>query len=205
MDDVAETLAAARDAYRRRDWVDARERFLAARAAGELAATDLDALGDAAWWLGRSEEASAFMEAAYRRHLDEGRLGAAAMAAVGVAVNHLLRGDGVVGGGWVGRAQRLLRDQPEGVEHGYLGCLELEGALGGGGDLGAVVATARRVGELGRRFHDPNLVASADLFEGRALVRDGQMADGMALLDEAMLAVARVSCARSGPAASTAI
>ena len=51
MDDVAGTLAAARDAYRRRDWAAARERFRSARAAGELAAADLDALGDAAWWL----------------------------------------------------------------------------------------------------------------------------------------------------------
>src|SRR5215211_1267112 len=66
MDDVAETLAAARDAYRRRDWAAARE-------------------------------------AACRIHLEEGRPGPAAMAAVGVAVNAFLRGDGVVGAGWLGR------------------------------------------------------------------------------------------------------
>ena len=61
MDDVAGTLTAARDAHRRRDWAGARERFLAARAAGELAAADLDALGDAAWWLGEVDEASAVL------------------------------------------------------------------------------------------------------------------------------------------------
>jgi hypothetical protein len=96
MDDTAR-LEAARDAYRRRDWVAARQGFTAARAAGELAAADLDALGDAAWWLGEVEEASAVLEAAYRRHLDEGRPGPAAMAAMGIGVNALLRGDGVVG------------------------------------------------------------------------------------------------------------
>ncbi|HET9292355.1 MAG TPA: hypothetical protein VFQ49_14855, partial [Actinomycetes bacterium] len=37
MDDAAR-LEAARDAYRRRDWVAARQGFTAARAAGELAA-----------------------------------------------------------------------------------------------------------------------------------------------------------------------
>jgi hypothetical protein len=131
MDDAAR-LEAARDAYRRRDWAAAREGFVAARAAGELAAADLDALGDAAWWLGEVEEASAVLEAAYRRYLDEGRPGPAAMAAMGIGINAFLRGDGVVGAGWVGRAQRLLADQPEGVEHGYLLYLELEGALDGG-------------------------------------------------------------------------
>ena len=43
--------------------------------------------------------------------------------------------------------------------------------------------------ELGRAHADPNLAAAGDLFEGRALVKQGQMAEGMALLDEAMLAV----------------
>jgi DNA-binding CsgD family transcriptional regulator len=188
VDGVGEVLEAAREAYRRRDWPGARERFAAARAAGELTATDLDALADAAWWLGEVEEASAVLEVAYRRHLDDGRPGRAAMAAIGIAVNHLLRGDGVVGSGWLGRAQRLVRDEPEGIAHGYLLYLELEGALEGD-DPAAVTAMARRVREIGRRHADPNLTAAGDLFEGRVLVRRGRMAEGMALLDEAMLAV----------------
>jgi SAM-dependent methyltransferase len=73
VDDVAGVLEAARDAYGRHDWVAARERFHAARAEGELAPGDLDALADAAWWLGDFEEASAVLEEAYRRHLDDGR------------------------------------------------------------------------------------------------------------------------------------
>jgi hypothetical protein len=103
VDDVAEVLAVARDAYRRHDWAVARERFTAARAAGgELAAGDLEALADAAWWLGELDEASAVLEEAFRRHLEEGRPGPAAGAALGIAVNHFLRGDGVVGSaGWV--------------------------------------------------------------------------------------------------------
>jgi hypothetical protein len=84
--EVGEVLDAARDAYRRHDWAAAREGFSAARAAGELAAADLDALADAAWWLGEVDEASDVLAEAYRRHLDEGRPGRAAMAAIGVAV-----------------------------------------------------------------------------------------------------------------------
>jgi tetratricopeptide (TPR) repeat protein len=186
--DDTEVLEAARDAYRRHDWAGARDRFRAARAAAELAPDDLDALADAAWWLGEVDESSAVLEEAYRRHLDEGRPRPAAMAAIGIAVNHLLRGDGVVGSGWLGRAQRLLSGEPEQAEHGYLLYLEVEGALDGG-DAAALLGSARRVRDIGRRHGDPNLVAGGDLFEGRTLVRQGRMAEGLALLDEAMLAV----------------
>jgi hypothetical protein len=82
------------------------------------------------------------VEDAVRRHLDKGRPGA--MSAIGIAVNHFLRGDGVVGSGWVGRAQRLLRDEPEGPEHGYALYLEQEAALAAGGTA-AVAAMAGRV------------------------------------------------------------
>ena len=203
MDGAGEALEAARESYRRRDWAGARERFSAARAAGELAAADLDALADAAWWLGEAEEASAVLEVAYRRYLDHGQPDRAAMAAIGIAVNHLLRGDAVLGSGWLGRAQRLVRDEPDGVAHGYLLYIELEGALGGD-DPAPVVEGARRVREIGRRHADPNLAAAGDLFEGRVLVRQGRMAEGMALLDEAMLACSPASWPRSTPATSTA-
>jgi len=49
------------------------------------------------------------------------------------------------------------------------------------------VEAAQRMQEIGRRFDDPNLVAVGLVGEGRALLKRGQMVDGMALLDEAMV------------------
>ena len=43
------------------------------------------------------------------------------------------------------------------------------------------------MGKIGRRFDDPSLVALALIGRGRALVKRGSVADGMALLDAAML------------------
>ena len=203
MDGVGEVLEAAREAYRRRDWPGARERFAAARAAGELTATDLDALADAAWWLGEVEEASAVLEAAYRRHLDDGRPGRAAMAAIGIAVNHLLRGDGVVGSGWLGRAQRLVRDEPEGIAHGYLLYLELEEALEGD-DPAAVTAMARRVREIGRRHADPNLTAAGDLFEAECWSGGAAWPRGWPCWTRPCWRCSPASWPRSTPATSTA-
>jgi hypothetical protein len=95
----------------------------------------------------------------------------------------------VIGSGWMSRAQRLLGGEPESAEHGYvLYLLDVESALDGP-DLAGVVTAAQRVRDIGQRHGDPNLVVAGILGEGRALVRQGRVREGMALLDEAMLAV----------------
>lgn len=189
MDELTAILTAARGAYRRGEWPDARARFAAARAHADLGADDLWNLADAAWWLGMVEESTSAGEGAYGAFLQEGRPRKAAMAAVGVAVNFFLAGDSAVGSGWIGRAARLLADEPECAEHGYLlYFLEVEGALDHP-DRDAVIGAARRVREIGRRHDDPNLLALSLLGEGRIRLRQGRVPEGMALLDEAMLPV----------------
>ena len=48
---------------------------------------------------------------------------------------------------------------------------------------------ARQIRDLGRRLNDPDLVAVGVNGEGRALIMSGKVADGLALLDEAMVTV----------------
>ncbi|MBW3591102.1 MAG: hypothetical protein KY393_04545, partial [Actinobacteria bacterium] len=96
-----------------------------------LSAEDLDALSNAAWWLGRVDDCLRAGEGAFLAHLDRGQPRAAAMTAVELAVSLFLRGDEAVGSGWIGRAHRLLADLPEGPEHGYLHyIIEVEAELG---------------------------------------------------------------------------
>ena len=188
MDDTTKFLRGAREALERHDWLAARDGFNAARQRAELCADDLNALGDAAWWVGDPGEALSAYEGAYRLFLQGEQPRQAAISAMGLAVSLFLKGDVELGSGWMNRAQRLLRDEPEGPEHGYVMYLDLESALGGG-DFDVVIAKARNVREMGRRHGDANLSAMGILFEGRALVRLGQMNEGLALLDETMVAV----------------
>ena len=186
MTSPVDPLHEARAAHRERRWPDAFAAYRAVPDTTTLTADDHAALADAAWWLGRVDDAIAEGSAAFARYSAEGRRREAAMSGVGVAVNHFLRGDAATGSGWVAQASRLLADEPECAEQGYLMyMLEVEGALDSP-DRAAVVAAARRVRELGRRQEDANLVAVSLLGEGRILLRDGRVADGMALLDEAM-------------------
>ena len=187
--DAGESLAAARSADRRRHWSAAHRQLEAVADRHDVNPDDLALLADSAWWLGRVDESIAAGQGAYHGFLEAARPRAAAMAAIGVAVNMLLRGDDAPGAGWIQRAGRLLGDQPECPEQGYLRYLvEVEGALDGP-DLEGVCAAARAVADLGRRHRVPDLVAAGTVGEGRALVRLGRVPEGTALLDEAMVAV----------------
>ncbi|MGH2585034.1 MAG: DNA-binding response regulator, partial [Dehalococcoidia bacterium] len=187
VDDVTHHLEEAREAFARRDWVRARDGFSVAHERGALTADDMVAFGDSVWWLGFFKEANAFYEEAYRLYLDEARPRQAAMAAVVIAGFLFMRGDAAAGSGWMSRGLRLLKDEPEGAEHGYVLFMGLESALGEH-DLDGTIDKARQMQKIGRRFADRSLTALGVTGEGRALIKQGRVSDGFALLDEAMLA-----------------
>jgi ATP/maltotriose-dependent transcriptional regulator MalT len=183
-------LEAARTAFAARDWQAAYDGFAAARdAAGatELDGDDLDALAEAAHWLGRPDEAIASHELAYKHHLDHDAAPKAAVSAFMLAIYLRLKGEGAQADGWLARSLRLLDAEPEeGPEHGYPLYLETARLLGS--DLAAAEQSARRMQDLGRRFRDDTLVALGQFYEGRARIKQARVAEGLALLDEAMLA-----------------
>jgi DNA-binding NarL/FixJ family response regulator len=178
------TLAAARAAFAARDWIGAHTGFVAARSEATLDADDLNALAEAAWWLGLIDESLAAREDAYGKYLESSENRRAAMRAVDIAYAHFLRGSGLVGSGWVNRAQRLVDDEPDCPEQGFLLYLAVETSLDGGEET---LAKARKVQEFGRRHVEHNLIAAGMVAEGRVLIRLGRAQEGVALLDEGML------------------
>lgn len=189
MTDVSELLTAARDAYGRRQWIEARADFLAAQQLGELSADDVKALGSSAWWLGDIPGCELFWEAAYRGFLDEGRHAEAAECALGIGYGCLMRGEEAPGMGWFGRAQRLIADLSESLVRGDLQYVMQVEAMLDSPDPDSVIANAREVAAMGRRLGEPTLIASAMIGEGRVLLKHGRVAEGFALIDEAMVAV----------------
>ena len=179
-----ETLAAARTAFKARRWADAHDGFLAARQEAPLDADDLAALSQAAWWLGLLDESLAAGEEAYKLYLDASNNRRAAYRAFDVAYGYFIKGNESVGSGWVGRAQRLLADEPDCPEQGYLLYFAVETSLDGGEET---MAKAREVQAFGRRHRDRNLVAAGIVAEGRVLIKLGRAQEGVALLDEGML------------------
>ena len=95
------------------------------------------------------------------------------------------------GSGWVARGARLLQDAaPDAVEHGYLAVHRDVPAHLRRGVRRRPRARRCGVAETGRRCRDANLVAVGLSSQGRLLIYLGQVREGLALLDEAMVGLA---------------
>lgn len=201
MDDQRENLTEARRASAERDWPGAVAAFDDVPTE-RLTAEDLAAYADAAWWSGRVEDGLRLGAAAYDAFLADARPAEAAMGALRLGMLHLARGDEQQGSGWLRHAARLAEEMPESAIHGYVANftgVELKLIAG---EPAAAVDAARRVQEIGRRFDAPELVAAGMHSEGRGLIKSGQVVDGLALIDEAMV---RVLHGRLDPFLTTAL
>ena len=188
VDAVAE-LERGRQSYASQAWTDAFESLSAADRSDQLGAGDLELLATSAYMLGREEDYLGILERAYRAHLDADEGLAALRCAFWIGVTLASGGEMGRAGGWLGRAQRLLdRQGDDCVESGYLllpRVFEQEGS----GDLEAAAATAAEAAAIGERFGDPDLFALAAHEQGHTLIRLGRLKEGLALLDESMVAV----------------
>ncbi|HEX4628404.1 MAG TPA: protein kinase, partial [Gemmatimonadales bacterium] len=177
----------ARDAFQRHAWREAFETLAAVQSGRALAVEDIERLADSAWWIGRIDECIANRERAYAIYMDRKQYRPAAGVAILLAEDFFRRQGKALGNGWLKRAERLLQDVPESLEHGLL--LRLHAILAlDEGDLEKALGLARRAADLATRFHDRDLQALALHDIGRLLVSTGELAQGMALIDEAMAA-----------------
>ena len=186
---VVDDLLRARVDYDRRDWL-AAYGGLSQVGSGDLTADDFSRLAMAAYLVGRHNDCVQALQRAYQLHVDSGAVLSAVRAAFWLSMVLMTRGETAVGGGWVGRSQRLL-DEVEGdvVERGYVAIHVMYRHIYSG-ELDTALGLAEQVSDYGRRFADPDLVAMGLNARGRILLYGGKVAEGLALLDEAMVGVA---------------
>ena len=182
-------LERGRRAYADRVWWDAYESLSRADQVVPLDAEDVELLATSAYMLGRDDEWMSLLARAHHVYVDAGEARRAASCAGWIGTHLAVRGE--VGGatGWFARAQRLLesygRDCPE---RGWM-LLPVMYRHEGAGDLPAAAATAAAALEIGQRFGDADLFALAAAGQGYMLLKQGRVNEGLALLDEAMVAV----------------
>lgn len=182
-------LRDAREARARQDWpacFDAVARASASTDDPEVEADRLDLLADAAWWLGRLDACIDARERAYNLYADGGDGRRAGQCAVWLYEHHCFRASPSIAAAWLRRARRALDGDEASTEYGALLLREAE-MTHGRGELDAAAVLAERAGELGRRLRSADLEAEALQTLGRIRIDQAQPAEGLALLDEAML------------------
>jgi DNA-binding NarL/FixJ family response regulator len=185
MGGIASDLAArGEEAIASGDWQAAAaafERALAIDDAPELH----DGLGRALWWLRDVDRSIAERETAYAAFRKRGDDARAVHLALWLAREYLEAvGNEPVSRGWLARAEGIIRDLPEGPEHGWLALTRGRLALDPAAALDDA-ATAVAAGKAGR---DADLEATALALRGLAEIAAGEVEVGMTTLDEAMVA-----------------
>ena len=183
--DDGASIEDARRAHAAHRWTEAFE--VLSRIEGRLAAEDLDRLAEAAWWTGRLDKCIAARERAYEAHVRAGDRRRAAAAALGLWNDYSHRLNSSIASGWVRRAERLLQDLPESEEHGHLERAYLNRLLSQG-KLDEALAHAEREIEIATCLRNVDLEALGIHDKGRVLVALGRVEEGLALLDEAIVA-----------------
>ncbi len=180
------TLRQAREAFSRRAWADANALLSASDHDQPLAPEDLERLALAAQLLGRFEESAAATRRAYQESVRTGDVGRAVRAAFWVAVEHLERGEMAPAAGWLARAERLVGQDGERVESGYLIIAAAARTLARG-DPAAALDDYARGERIATTFSDPDLLVLARLGQGEALIELRRPEEGLALMDEVMV------------------
>ncbi len=187
--DTVNELDRGREAYAKQAWRNAYTLLSHTDSATPLDPEDLELLATSAYMLGRDDDHVSSLERAYHVYLVTGEALRAVRCAFWVGLNLALRGEMGRATGWFGRAQRLVkRQERDCIEQGYLlvpVMLQHEAS----GDWEAAYATAADAAEIGERFGETDLFALAVHEQGHALVKQGQVVEGLGLLDEAMVAV----------------
>lgn len=169
--------------------MDAYELFQAADEREPLEPDDLERFATTAHLLGKDEESAEAWARAHRDLLSLGRVERAARCAFWLGLGLMFRGDQARGAGWIGRAGTLLEDvEDDCAEQGYLLLPAALRSLAQGDNASAYETSARAV-EIGGRFGEPDLVVLGRLGRGQSLIRSGDVVEGVALLDEVMVAV----------------
>jgi DNA-binding CsgD family transcriptional regulator len=185
-------VAAGHAALGAGDWPAAKSSFEAALEREEAAET-LAGLSDALWWLGDSKAAVRCAERAYagfRRRPDPVR---AAFAAISLYFLYRISlGNTAASRGWLGRLARLVEDFGLAPLAGWVLLICAHDT----DDPAAAEDWACQARELARRFADSDLELCALSQLGASLVQTGRMAEGTALLDEAMAASLGGECQR---------
>jgi DNA-binding CsgD family transcriptional regulator len=189
LDDAQALIARGRACYARREWADAFQALSQADRTAPLDVEDLARLTWSAALIGRDDAMLAALERQYQAHVERGEELEAARCAFWLGFRLFSLGERGRASAWLARAERIVERQPNTCAvAGYLLLPRIHQHLAKA-EFDAASELAARAAGIAESCREPDLLALARNLRGRALLRAGRIAEGLAWLDEAMLAV----------------
>ena len=176
------------DAPRRGESWAATYRELVEHPTETLDAAGLETLAVASYLMGDDDRCAVAWEEAHRRHAESGSASEAARCSFWLAFCFMMRGHMAQAGGWLGRSEAMLADQPACSASGLLLIPALLRAIDAGDPTGAR-SLAARMADIATEVGDEDLAALARLGDGQACIALGDVATATARFDDAMLTV----------------
>ncbi len=185
---AADALAEGRRSFEQQAWADAYAQLSAAEKDAPLQPEDVGRFAVAARLLGKDAEADRLYERGHQELVARGDPRQAARMAFWLGMSLMDRGETARGSGWLSRVRRLLEDGGDCAEQGLvLVPLAIQALFGG--DVAGAKDLFAQVATIGDQHREPDLIAFGRLGLGQATIMLGEIPKGIALLDEAMVAV----------------
>ena len=175
----------AQAAYARGEWQAAYDELHAVAGHRPLRPEELEILAECAIWLSDFDETVRALEAAYVAYVQQGNNAAAARTALDLVAAQVEMGSSALVRGWLRKAERLLSDEPECVEHGRLLRRKTAQAMAEC-DLDRAEEYNRLCAGIAERHGHSELTTVALHDRGQILIRRGNIEEGTDLIDEAM-------------------
>jgi class 3 adenylate cyclase/tetratricopeptide (TPR) repeat protein len=185
---AADLVVKGRQAHAAQRWNDAYASLSLAGEATDLDSEDLRRLGESAYWTGHADEAVTIKEKAYGKLMSEDKVQAAALTAIDLAFMYKYRLAKAVSKAWLARAEDLVGDAVDTEAYGYLLRLNSVNAFESEGDPEKALSLADDVIARGKVLGNRSIEALGLMDKGRFLVAMGRIDEGMALVDESMVA-----------------
>jgi DNA-binding CsgD family transcriptional regulator len=175
--------------YQEQSWSEIYSALILADRNNPLEAEDLYTLSLAAYLTGKDSESADMLARAHHQFLARDDLKQAVRCAFWLGMQLMFKGEQARGSGWFSRAQHLLEDlQQDCAEKGLLSIPAGLRFLAGG-DAEKAYAEFKKAAKAGDNLNDPDPRTLGLLGCGQSLIRLGKISDGVASLDEAMVAV----------------
>ena len=183
-----DSLEQGRRAFRARHWSQAVRLLSEAEERSPLTPADYEALTASRFLVSPDQVGAEVMGAASQVLLARGDVPRASRAAFWAGATLLRLGQLATGSGWNARGRRLLDEAgiEDCVERGYLLMASAFGAMQAC-EFETVLGLAGEISAIAHRFGDADLLAFIRQVEGRARLLQGDVKDGMGILDEVML------------------